>query len=275
MRVLHPPGKLRIRMLAALRRQLLRTQTPRVQMFIILLATGAAGFLFSVILAHLGVTRMGIRYPLAVGFAYLVFFLLLRIWLEYQLARLQGRRDVADSQRASLHERRGRADFPDLSGLDFPVPRGTGGTGSSGEPFRFGGGSTGGGGASGTIDAMIPPTSHVSTGVEEGGGFIPDIPADLDEGWVVVIPLIAAGVALIASFYIVYSSPTLLAEVLLDGLLLTGLYKRLRGVAHRHWVVGAIRRTWIPVVIVAVIFSGAGFLIQRVVPEARYLWDIW
>lgn len=273
MRVLHPPRKLRIRMLGALRRQLLRTQRPRVQLLIILLATGAAGFLISVFLLHLGVTRKGIRYPLAVGIAYLVFFLLLRIWLEFQRARLQRRRGTADTQRASLQERRDVPDLPDLTDLDIPVPRGTRG---SGEPFRFGGGSTGGGGASGYIDAMVPPPGHVSAGIEGGGSFLPDIPVDLDEGWVVVIPLIAIAAAVSACLYlVVYSAPGLFAELLLDGVLLTGFYRRLRGVEHRHWVVGAIRRTWIPVMIVAVSFSAAGFLIQRVVPGAKYLWDIW
>lgn len=57
---------------------------PRVLMSLILAATGAAGFVFSFALLHLGLGSMWLRYPPAVLFAYGVFLLLLRIWLHLQ-----------------------------------------------------------------------------------------------------------------------------------------------------------------------------------------------
>lgn len=56
----------------------------------------------------------------------------------------------------------------------------------------------------------------------------------------------------------------------MDGLILTGLYRRLHKTEEPgHWVLGAVRRTWIPALIVAVLFSLAGHLPQKAVPEAR------
>jgi hypothetical protein len=255
------PLRLRSRAIERLKRHLVRTGMPRIQMAIIVLATGAVGFLCSVILLHLGVNRMAIRYPLAVGLAYLVFFVLLRVWLSYQRARLQGQRISADL-----------LDIPDL---DITAVRGSG---DAVEPIHFGGGSSGGGGAGGHFGpADAPDVSEVpaSTVAETGGDAVSCIPGDLDEAWILAIPLLAATAALIASLYVVYSAPALFAELLLDGALVTGLYRRLRGLDHRHWVAGAIRHTWIPVLIVALVFLAAGSLMEWLVPAVRSLGDVW
>src|ERR1041384_7449317 len=66
------------------RRLLMRRGLPRVLMSLILAATGAAGFLVSFALLHMGVTRMWLRYPVAVLAAYGVFLFLLRVWLHLQ-----------------------------------------------------------------------------------------------------------------------------------------------------------------------------------------------
>jgi hypothetical protein len=52
----------------------LRTQTsPRLHMALIVSATGAAALLFSFLMLRMGLGTMWIRYPLAVGLAYLFF----------------------------------------------------------------------------------------------------------------------------------------------------------------------------------------------------------
>jgi len=56
-------------------------------MTLILLATGSAGFLVSFALLHAGLTRMWVRYPVAILSAYAVFLLLLRLWLAAQSRR--------------------------------------------------------------------------------------------------------------------------------------------------------------------------------------------
>ncbi|HSG41326.1 MAG TPA: hypothetical protein VLE27_16920, partial [Thermoanaerobaculia bacterium] len=64
--------------------------------------------------------------------------------------------------------------------------------------------------------------------------------------------------------------PVLLAEVLVDGLIMTGLYRRRRKTGEpAHWLLGAVRRTWTPALAVAILFSFAGHLLQEAVPEAR------
>lgn len=66
-------------------RQRFRLETfgqPRLQMTLIVALTGLGGFLASVAMRHLGVASMGLRYPLAVGIAYLVFLALLWLWLR-------------------------------------------------------------------------------------------------------------------------------------------------------------------------------------------------
>jgi hypothetical protein len=51
-------------------------------MMLIVALTGLGGFLTSFVMLHLGVHSMALRYPLAVGAAYLVFLLLLWLWLR-------------------------------------------------------------------------------------------------------------------------------------------------------------------------------------------------
>ena len=55
---------------------------PRLQMMLIVALTGLGGFLASFTLLHLGMNSMALRYPLAVGVAYLVFLVLLWLWLR-------------------------------------------------------------------------------------------------------------------------------------------------------------------------------------------------
>ncbi|MGH7451442.1 MAG: hypothetical protein ACRENG_08875 [bacterium] len=67
-----------------------RRSMPRLQMSIIVLVTALAGFLSSFLLLQLGMTRMGIRYLLAVEFAYAAFLGLLRLWLHYYRQKTTG-----------------------------------------------------------------------------------------------------------------------------------------------------------------------------------------
>src|SRR5918997_2967356 len=83
-------GWARSRTVGRAERLLLRRAWPRVQMTLILLATGCAGFLVSFALLHAGLTRMWLRYPVAILSAYAVFLLLLRLWLAAHSRRRRG-----------------------------------------------------------------------------------------------------------------------------------------------------------------------------------------
>ena len=258
----------RERLVQQTKERLLRHGLPRLQMSILLALTGASGFLTSYILLKSGVDSMALRYPVAVMVAYGVFLLLLRVWLAIQRDNWE---DVADFVDAG--------DLAELA-VDGVTSVGKG----AGEGFSGGGGSFGGGGTSTSFQAPPAPLASyaqqapaavrsASAGGKSGGGSGFSFDFDLDEpaALLVLVALVVLAVAVLgAAFYVLWTAPVLLAEVLVDGLLLTGLYRRLRKTEEPgHWVFAAIRRTWIPAVIVALLFSFAGYLLQEAAPEAR------
>ncbi|HSK75159.1 MAG TPA: hypothetical protein VLQ45_01770 [Thermoanaerobaculia bacterium] len=256
------------------RKRLERHSLPRLQMSLLLALTGGTGFLSSFVLLKLGVDSMALRYPVAVALAYGVFLLLLRIWLRLQ-------RDSWQS-----------ADLPGVVDLGEAVLDGTGHVVRGAGRFAGGGGNFGGGGASANFDgppvalAMTPPSpapavravprSGGGGGGGKGGGF--NFGFDLDEGGLLVLlaVLVIAATSMGVVIWILWTAPALLAEVLVDGIVMTGLYRRLKhGPEPGHWLTGAIRRTWIPALVVALLFSFAGYLLQKAVPEARSIGAAW
>lgn len=227
----------RERRIEVIKRRLLQDSMPRLQMSLILLLTGLAGFLASFSLLHLNVSRMWIRYPIAILIAYGVFLLLLRLWLWIY----------------------GRDMDVDLDSADVVLELPSGGSGSS-EVSHFN--------ASADIG-----DSH--TGVSSSWWSGIDFNLDLEEGWFLVIAIIVLIGALIASLYIIYIAPLLLAEILIDGVLLVGLYKRVKHIDQQHWLRAAVRRTVIPVLLIAMFFSIAGFAMQRIAPEAHSIGGFW
>ena len=264
-------------------RLLLRRAWPRAQMTLILLATGCAGFLVSFALLRAGLTLMWVRYPLAILCAYAVFLLLLRLWLAAQTRR---RKDSYDPLSDLVDV---DPSVVDLSAVDL-----SGVVGRSGATPDIGFGGAGdfaGGGAGGAVDAASGPASFLSSGGSGGGtagggrsSFLDSINLNIDldfddEGCGVVLALIALALAILAglvvSFYVVWAAPALLAEILVDGLLVAGLYRRVKNAERRHWLRAAVRRTILPVLLTALSFTAAGYAMQRAVPEARSVGEFW
>jgi hypothetical protein len=106
---------------------------------------------------------------------------------------------------------------------------------------------------------------------DSGGGL------DLDLGDLVVIVAFVAAVACacIAALYVVYTAPALLAEVLLDGVLSAGLYRRFRRVERREWLTSAVVRTRVPVIVTALFFIAAGAVGQWYAPGAVSFGGVW
>lgn len=234
-------------MVRKLKTALERRVSPRLEMAVISLCTGASGFLVSFGLLRGGLERMWLRYLVALIAAYLVFFCLLRLWLH-----LRGRRI-------------GAQDAPDLTDvvLDLPVPSPAG--------FSGGGGQFGGGGASATFDG---PRIVPLVVAEPQGSTAPDLDIfDADEA-VIPLPLVAAlASALLASVWVVYLAPTMLAELLVDSALVGGLYHRIRRDSPRSWVATALRRTALPFAATCVLFVLAGWFVQSKLPEAKSIGD--
>lgn len=265
------------------RRMLVRRGMPRVEMSLILAATGAAGFLASFVMLRFGLSLMWLRYGLAVLFAYAVFLLLLRIWLY-------------------LHGREPRGSVSDYA-LDV-VPQNLGGASRAADASAFGGGGDfGGAGAGGSWDGGTGAGMHHAApsfgaggapaggvggaggggGASGGGGGSGGLSGldifDTDsEGCVfflLALALVVAGT--LAALYVVYAAPLLLAEILVEGVLLSGLYrgmKRARGVSG-DWLGAAVRRTWLAVLLTLVAFSAAGYFLQRAAPRARSFGEAW
>jgi hypothetical protein len=67
----------------------------------------------------------------------------------------------------------------------------------------------------------------------------------------------------------------LLAEILLDGVLITGLYKRVKKIEQRNWLKTAVKKTLLPAFLVALFFALAGFALQSLAPEAHSVGEVW
>ncbi|HKY44477.1 MAG TPA: hypothetical protein VJM50_15420 [Pyrinomonadaceae bacterium] len=249
----------RERKIESLKRRLERKSYPRLHASLILLLTGLAGFLVSFALLRLGVTAMWLRYPVAILFAYGVFLILLRVWLWLNRPRdLDLDLDVLETLDVTSYESTEVASPGFGGGSDFA---GGGAGGSFGE----------------SVSTITTTKSSVSTftATKSSGssGFSFDL--DLDEAWWILIAVVVLLGAVIATFYVIYIAPVLLAEILLDGVLLAGLYKQVKSIEHRHWLRGALRRTALPAGIIVVFFTIAGYAMQRAVPEAHSIGEVW
>jgi hypothetical protein len=195
---------------------------PRVQMFLIVSLTGAAGFLASWLMLRLGFNTMWMRYTAAMCVAYVAFLMLLWLWLRTSGPDLV---DVADIA------------------LDLDVPGALqhgGGESTLGEAI----------GAAGDADEFAIPLA---------------------------VLLLLAGLALalfVTCFSVISSAPLLLAELMVDGALSAGLYRRLRGADSRHWLDTALKRTVKPFIATTVVVAACGWGLGLLAPHAHSLGEV-
>jgi hypothetical protein len=91
---------------------------------------------------------------------------------------------------------------------------------------------------------------------------------------VVVVALAVVAALLLSSLLLVWSAPVLFAELLVDGVLAAGLYRRLRRAPGRHWLETALRRTWLPFLLTAVLAALAGWGLAVYAPGATTLGEV-
>lgn len=224
------------------RRQLQHRGWPRLQMALIVVLTGAAGFLASHVLRLAGMDAMLLRYPLAVLMAYGVFLLLMWIWIRWRWDA------VADG-----------------------LSSGPGGGGSPGSPWSGSGGHSGGGGASASWgeSAASSSTSADSTSLLD----VADAEAGLPLLAVLGIIALVATV-LLASVWVVWSAPVLMAELLVDAAIAGGLYKRMQGMQAQGWWRLCLSHTIWPLLGLLVFFAGLGWFAQELAPDAVSLMQV-
>ncbi len=246
---------MRARLVSRLRAQLERHGYPRLQMMLLVALTGGVGFLSSFLMLSYGMYAMPLRYMLSVAVAYVAFLILLWLWLRTKAEDYDGADELIDL-----------------------LPEG--GSSRSAAAWEGGGGRFGGAGATGRYDTA--PAHHSSEEIDIDAGEPLSGPLDqiagaadgADEFAIPVFLLVLVGAILFASFSVVYSAPILFAELLLDGVLATTLYRRLKKLETTHWLQTALRRTLGPFTLVAIILGLAGVGMAVYAPGARSLGEV-
>ena len=98
-----------------------------------------------------------------------------------------------------------------------------------------------------------------------------DAVGNSDDALPIVIAVIALLGGLLALGLVVYSSPVLFAEVLLDVAVLGAVYKKNQRHQRSHWAAGVLGRTYKPMLVLAVLASIFGFAMQSTAPHATTL----
>lgn len=246
-------------------------------MLLLVTVTAGIGFLSSVLMLRAGLHNMGLRYAAACGLAYLSFLSMLWIWLK--LARWEGRSDSSLSDVAVNLPLNPTFDSGGTSPVPF-VPE-----------FNGGGGSFDGGGASANVEfgsggvdsgVIMPDTasSGLDVGIGDGSGGdglsfdVGELGAPLAVLLFAVALLAACGALFYAAFNLIGTAPLLLAELIFDGVLAAGLYRRFRYQVARHWLETALRQTIRPFFAVLLFVGVAGFVLSFAWPQARSIGDV-
>ncbi len=246
----------RVAFAAALRKKLAASGAGRwrTQMAAMVIVTASVGLFSSYVLLHLGVRQMWLRYPAAVGLAYAA--LLIQIWMWIAWHRRRRERSGSDLD----------ADWSNaLDAVDGI------GAGDAPAGMHPGGGGFGGGGASSQFGASPPamPSDSESSGIGDLGV------ADADEIAVVLLSVAFALSAILATGYLVWTAPALFADLMVDGVLAAGLYRRLKHSGEPTWVPQTLRRTWGPALAVALTALVVGIGFHVVAPKADSIGDVW
>ena len=250
---------------AQVEKRLLATSFPRLQMVLILSLAAIATFLCSASLVQLGVGRMGVRYALAIVGGYLFFLSLVRVWIAYQTRNWRfGRPTAQRGSSSSSSSSSVNIDLPDLSALAE--------LGNSAEAFAGMGGEFGGAGASASFGDLAAADlgGSGSSGGSEVAGALGGL-GNADEGLPILLAILAVLGGLIALGFVVYSSPILFAEVLLDVAVVGALYKKNKRHERGHWAAGVLRRTYKPVLVLGVFAMIFGFALQSLAPYEHTL----
>ncbi len=246
-----------------IKQRILHGYCVRLHMALIVTAVVASGVLSSKLLLVSGVHSLRLRYPVAVAVSYSVFLLLVRVWIWYVTLR---RPVWAKSASGS-------------SDLDFGGMPSPGGWSGGGRGIRFGGGSSGGAGASDAWGEESSPLPAQAAQVSSGrGGFFSKLDFSGscdDDGWLVMLLLVALVLAIFgAGGYLVFAAPQILPEAACQAMLAPALL-RVSKDHHHGWMSGVLRSTVLPFVIVCVFAGALGWAAHRACPVAPRLMDVW
>jgi uncharacterized membrane protein YgcG len=200
---------------------------------------------------------MWLRYMIAVVTAYAGFLALIKGWLFYlgicaRRDRSRNSLDVGDYTDAICNLGSTPFDFAFAGTNDLSA----------------GGGSFGGGGASGSWGTPEPASSSA---IPEGASKLFDL--DFDEGWVFVL-LIAVVLAIVcAGVYLVWAAPAIFGETAFQATLTAALIKKTKQMHEPGWVGSVMKSTAIPFVLVLALTIALGVVAQKHCPTATRLRD--
>lgn len=229
---------------------------PKLEMFLLVLFTGSAGFLASYLLLNIGIHTIWLRYLISIGFAYVVFIGMLWLWMKWKTRVRNSSHSNASDDIVTI------VDIPYIPNIS---------SGTSSNANISGGGQFSGGGASTDFGSS---SGESSGAIGEALGSV----AEAEEGAIPLIVIFALLATLFSVFLIVFSlvasAPILFAELLVDGMLSASLYRRLKGVDKHHWLESAIKRTIWPFIFVAIIFTIAGWTMAHFMPNVISLGQV-
>ncbi|MBL9169290.1 MAG: hypothetical protein JNN07_16235 [Verrucomicrobiales bacterium] len=103
---------------------------------------------------------------------------------------------------------------------------------------------------------------------------VAEVAGAADEGF---LPLVVASVILLilcASAWVVYAAPTLFAELLIDGVLVSALCHRLSTEDRRNWLVTALQHTLAPFLLTMAVAWLGGTALADWFPKAQTIGDV-
>ena len=235
----------------------------RAHMTVMLSLVLLSGLVASRALLRAGVTNMGLRYPIAVLFSYVVFLGLIRLWLAYMCRVAQAARlATSDSARSS-----GGGFLDGSSGWS-----GSGGSGGSGKFVGGGGGSGGGGSSGGFGDAGAPAGRSGGSGSGSGGGSSSSSSSsgggggDGDGLLLLLLFVLLVAAVFGAGAYLVFQAPAILSEAAFHAVLAAGLIKSARDVHEPGWMGGVVKATAIPFALVLILSGVFGYQAHKRCP---------
>jgi hypothetical protein len=248
----------------------------RFHMVLILLATVISGVICSKVLSMLGVTRMPIRYGIAIIVSYLLFFLFVKLWLLYiGMGRLF---------RSKKDKGKGGSSWGDL------IPSyGDSGSGSGTPRFSsFGGGASGGGGAGEAFAESNPGVAvpvgvggnPVAAGGSHGGGgsLLDGLSGFGDEGFLKFLAILLLVVlvfsVVIVGGYLIWCAPIILSDAAFHVLLVAGLSRKVKRVKESNWEMSILKATWWGFLLILLAAIAFGIVAQLYNPAAVTIRDL-
>ncbi len=89
------------------------------------------------------------------------------------------------------------------------------------------------------------------------------------------VVLVALAGLIVAIIGLIGGAEMLLAEVVLDAVLVSALYRRLKHLEARWWLASAARQTFVPMLVAVVFLATAGLLFQQIAPDAHSIRGVW